>query len=147
MSASDIRIYHMKHILVHSVLGIASVCVASATDAPESICSALDAGLSKQQEILAGVKDSASAQAAIGALQDNFRYLNALNERVDTNDLWRHIENSPEQKTRLIGYLQQITIHLMRIETAEFYACEELKALLEPMLAPASSRSDEEQPE
>jgi hypothetical protein len=137
----------MKHILVHSVLGIASVCVASAADTPESICSALDAGLSKQQEILAGVQDAASAQASIGALQDNFRYLTALNERVDTNDLWRHIENSPELKTRLIGYLQQITIHLMRIETAEFYGCAELRSLLEPMLTPASSRGDEEQPE
>lgn len=137
----------MKHILVHSVLGIASVCVASAADTPESICSALDAGLSKQQEILAGVQDAASAQASIGALQDNFRYLTALNERVDTNDLWRHIENSPELKTRLIGYLQQITIHLARIEQAEYYGCESLRELLYPMLNPSSSRPDEEQPE
>ena len=137
----------MKHILVHSVLGIASVCVASAADTPESICSALDAGLSKQQEILAGVQDAASAQASIGALQDNFRYLTALNERVDTNALWRHIENSPELKTRLIGYLQQITIHLARIEQAEYYGCESLRELLYPMLNPSSSRPDEEQPE
>ena len=137
----------MKHILVHSVLGIASVCVASAADTPESICSALDAGLSKQQEILAGVQDAASAQASIGALQDNFLYLTALNERVDTNDLWRHIENSPELKTRLIGYLQQITIHLARIEQAEYYGCESLRELLYPMLNPSSSRPDEEQTE
>lgn len=137
----------MKHFLVHSVLGLASVCVASAADTPESICSALDAGLSKQQEILAGVQDAASAQASIGALQDNFRYLTALNERVDTNDLWRHIENSPELKTRLIGYLQQITIHLARIEQAEYYGCESLRELLYPMLNPSSSRPDEEQPE
>lgn len=147
MSASDIRIHHMKHILVHSVLGIASVCVASAADTPESVCSALSEGLCKQQEILAGVTDAGSAAAAVGALQDNFRYLNSLHERVETNDLWRHIENTPELKSRLIGYLQQITIHLMRMEKADFYGCAELKSLLEPMLNASSSRPDEEQPE
>lgn len=137
----------MKHFFVHSVLGLASVCVATAADTPESVCSALAEGLSKQQAILAGVTDAASAAAAVGALQDNVRYLNSLHDRVETNELWRHIENNPELKTQLIGYLQQITIHMMRIEKADSYGCAELKALLEPMFHASSARPDEEQPE
>lgn len=137
----------MKHFFVHSVLGLASVCVATAAATPESVCSALAEGLSKQQEILAGVTDAASSAAAVGALQDNVRYLNSLHDRVETNELWRHIENTPELKTRLINYLQQITIHLARIEQAEYYGCESLRELLYPMLNPSSSRPDEEQPE
>ena len=80
------------------------------------------------------------------ALQANFDKLQGLNGRVDTTAMWRHIENTPELKSELVLTIQLISIEFCRIEEAQFYGCEELRALLAPLLIPAAARPDE-QPE
>ena len=132
----------MKQAFLFFALSGATACVAVADDV-QSISSALDAGLAEQLSILCGMTDAASCAAGVPALQANFEKLQALNDRVDTTDLWRHIENSAELKNKLVLCIQKISIEFYRIEQAQFYGCRELKAVLQPLLTPAPTRPDE----
>ncbi|MBQ4635739.1 MAG: hypothetical protein IJB64_04815 [Akkermansia sp.] len=135
----------MKQVFSFLVLSSSVACVAAADDV-QSICAALNAGLTEQLGILKGMTDTASCAAAVPALQANFDKLQGLNGRVDTTAMWRHIENTPELKSELVLTIQLISIEFCRIEEAQFYGCEELRALLAPLLIPAAARPDE-QPE
>lgn len=134
----------MKQFLFLSGICVAAACGVHAAESAESLCATLSSGLTAQRDVLAGVQDSFTASAAVSALQDNFRFLNALHEHTDTNELWRYIENHPQEKQRLVSCLQQITIHLMRIEKADYYGCAPLRELLFPMLNPAADTPDAE---
>ncbi|MBQ9095809.1 MAG: hypothetical protein IJY53_05690 [Akkermansia sp.] len=135
----------MKQVFSFLVLSSSVACVAAADDV-QSICAALNAGLTEQLGILKGMTDTTSSAAAVPALQANFDKLQGLNGRVDTTAMWRHIENTPELKSELVLTIQLISIEFCRIEEAQFYGCEELRALLAPLLIPAAARPDE-QPE
>ncbi len=135
----------MKQVFSFLVLSSSVACVAAADDV-QSVCAALNEGLTEQLSILKGMTDTSSSEAAVPALQANFDKLQGLNGRVDTTVMWRHIENTPELKAELVLAIQLISIEFCRIEAAQFYGCEELKALLAPLLIPAAARPDE-QPE
>ncbi len=133
----------MKQAFLFLALSGAAACVAAADDV-QTLSSALDAGLAEQLSILRGMTDAASCSAGVAALQANLDALQALNDRVDdTTALWRHIENSAELKNKLVLCVQKISIEFYRIEQAQYYGCEELKTLLQPLLTPAAARPDE----
>lgn len=133
----------MKQAFIVLALSGAAACVAVADDV-QSISAALDAGLAEQYAILSGVKDTASAAAAVEPLAANLAELKALNDRVDATALWRYIENTPEVKNALLYRLYYISIEYDRLGGAEFFACDELKALLAPLLIPAVERPVED---
>lgn len=139
------KIQVMKQAFLFLAMSGVAACVAAADDV-QSVCTALDAGLAEQLSILRGMTDADSCAAAVPTLQANFDKLQALNDRVDTTEMWRHIENTAELKAKLVLCIQKISIEFYRLEQAQFYGCEELKTLLSPLLIPAASRPDE-QPE
>lgn len=141
----------MKQAYVFLALSGVAACVAAADDAA-SMCARLDAGLQEQLRILDSIQDASSASAHVAALAANFAHLKALSDSMDVDDahcrtteLWRYIDSTPDVKPRLVGCVQKISIHFERIEKAEFYGCAELKALLAPLLTPASLRSEIEE--
>lgn len=136
LQALPSKIQAMKQAFFLFALSGAAVCVAVADDV-QSVCSAVDAGLAEQLAILSGVKDASSAAAAVAPLTANLEALQALNDKVDTTAMWRHIENTPELKQKLVLCIQKISIEYFRIEEAQFYACDEFKSLLAPLITPA----------
>lgn len=143
MRAIPTKIQGMKQAFILLALSGAAACVAVADDV-QSVSTALDAGLEEQLAILTGVKDAASASAAVTPLSANLAQLKALNDRVDATALWRYIENTPEVKQRLLQHLYLISIEFQRIQQAQFFAVAELKALLEPLLIPVVERPVED---
>ena len=115
----------------------AAACVASAADDVHSITAALDAGLSKQLEILKGMTDAATCAAAAPALEENLKSLAALNDRVDSSELWTHIASNAEMKAKLVRTLQSISMEFYRLEQAQFFGCAQVQQLLMPLMVPA----------
>lgn len=126
----------MKQSFLFLATFAAAACVASADDV-YSITAALDAGLSKQLEILQSMTDASSCAAAAPALEENLKSLAALNDRVDPTELWNHISCNAEIKEKLVHTIQSISIEYYRLEQANFFGCEQVQRLLMPLLAPS----------
>lgn len=98
----------------------------------------LQEGLRAEVQLLAGVLDAASAQAAVEPLSRVISELAALNSRVDERELWRYIDNTPNLKQALIEDTENLFVQLQRLEKAQCFHCSALQDLLAPMLSPAS---------
>lgn len=95
-------------------------------------------GLRQEVQLLSGISDAGSAQAALPALEQVIRTLAALNEQMDEKQLWRYIDNTPGLKQPLIEEIERLFVQLQRLEKAQFFGSEELHDLLRPMLSSAS---------
>lgn len=126
----------MKQSFLFLATFAAAACVASADDV-YSITAALDAGLSKQLEILQSMTDASSCAAAAPALEENLKSLSALNDRVDTTELWTHIASNAEIKAKLVHTIQSISMEFYRLEQTQFFGCAQVQQLLMPLMVPA----------
>lgn len=95
-------------------------------------------GLREEVRLLRSICDEASAQAAAAPLAQVVHRLAALNDGADENALWRYIDNTPNLKKPLIEEIEQLFVHLQRLENAQFYRHAALEELLRPMITPAS---------
>lgn len=141
------KIHGMKQASILIALSSIACCVATANDSVLSVCTALENGLAEQLTLLRSVQNAASAAQAVEPLRANFDKLRSYNDAVPTTDLWRHIENNPELKNELVLCIQYISMEFRRIGEAQFFGCDELSALLTPLMVPVSTRTTEEEEE
>lgn len=127
----------MKHAYITTAICALSVCVAQAAS-EEDICERLAEGLEEKVEILAAVKDAASAAAAVQPLQKVLTDLDALHGQVDESALWLYIENHPKVKQELIEALQLLSVQFLRLQKNSFYGNEALEQLLTPQITPGA---------
>lgn len=88
--------------------------------------------------MLSGIADEATARAALPDLEQTLVELRALHEQVDSEQLWRYIENTPGIKQPLLEDAERLLVELQRLEMAQCYGVEQLRALLSPMLTPGA---------
>ena len=141
------KIHGMKQASILIALSSVACCVAAANESVLSVCTALEEGLEEQLTLLSSVQDAASATRVVEPLRANFEKLQAYNDAVPTTDLWRHIENNPELKNKLVLCIQYISIEFRRLGEAQFFGCEELRAMLTPLMVPVTPRTTEEDEE
>lgn len=95
-------------------------------------------GLREEVQLLSGISDAATAQAAVEPLRQVIRKLAALNDEVDEREFWRYIDNTPDLKQPLIEEMERFFVQLRRMEEAKCFGCTPLRKLLEPMFRPAA---------
>lgn len=96
-------------------------------------------GLHREVLLLERIIDAESAQSTLPALKQVLSELKALNDQVDTDQLWRYLENTPNVKQPLINDTESLFVELQRLAKAQFFSVKPLAELLRPMLTPAAS--------
>lgn len=100
----------------------------------EGVCRELSAALRQEAEVLAGVQDSASAEAAAAPLREVLDKLAALKGAVDDNALWNYIDSTADIKPELLSRLRDLAAEFVRLEKADFYGNKDVAGLLAPQL-------------
>lgn len=95
-------------------------------------------GLREEVRLLSGIRDEATAQAAVEPLSRVIRELAALNDTADERELWRYIDNTPDIKQVLTEQIELLFVQYQRLEAAECYHCAPLQELLASALNPAA---------
>lgn len=96
--------------------------------------------LTQQLDILAGVTDAASAQAALSPLKTCLASLQSMKSRVNEEALWIYIENTPDAKQPFIELLLRTSGEFLRLRSEQFYGSQELReALMPQMVMPANA--------
>ncbi len=125
--------------VITALCGLAA-CVAQAAS-EEEICEKLSEGLEAQAELLADVDDEASAAEVLPKLRRVLAELASLNGQADETMLWLYIENNARVKQDLLEFLLQIAAQFDRLQKAQYFGNEELRALLAPQTTPAAAES------
>lgn len=128
----------MQRYLLLSGLIISAPCVAYAQSTEQEVCQRLASALHREVSLLSGIADEATARAALPDLEQTLSELRALHEQVDSEQLWRYIENTPGIKQPLLEDAERLLVELQRLEMAQCYGVKQLRALLSPMLTPGA---------
>ncbi len=128
----------MQHLKYTLALLTLSACVAVAeTTSPEAACRELSAGLTRELVALQSMQDAASAAASLPELRAAMDALAAMDRSYEAEKaLWAYIDNTDGVKQPLVELLQRLSIEFTRLELAEFYGNEELRACLAPQMVP-----------
>ena len=94
--------------------------------------------LHRQVCLLSSITNESAAQAALPELKEIMAELSALNQQVDSEQLWRYIENTPDIKQPILEDAEQLLVELQRLESNRFFSVGALRDLLRPLLTPAS---------
>ncbi len=94
----------------------------------------LQQALSRQLELVSGVRDAGSASAAVAPLGALLGEMGAMQGRMRADALRVYIDNTPDVKAPFIELLQQTAVQFKRLSDADFYGCAPLRALLAPQL-------------
>lgn len=98
--------------------------------------------LTQQLDLLAGVKDSSSAQAVLAPLKACLAEMEAMKSRVNEEALWIYIENTPDAKQPFIELLLRTSAEFLRLRSEHFFGCRALReALMPQMVMPKSASS------
>lgn len=100
----------------------------------EDVCRDLSSALQQEAEVLARVRDSATAQAAVAPLREVLTKLAALKGQVDDNALWNYIDSTVDVKPGLLLRLRNVALEFARLEKANFYGNKDIASLLAPQL-------------
>ncbi len=127
----------MQHLKYTLALLTLSACVAVAETSPEAACRELRAGLTRELTALESMQDAAGAAAALPELRAALDALAAMDRSYEAEKaLWGYIDNTQGVKLPLVELLQKLTIEFTRLEKAEFFGNEELRACLAPQMVP-----------
>lgn len=114
--------------------------------AEQAVCDRLAAGLRDEVQLLSGITDNASADAAAQPLARVLADLAALNAQVDEKELWLYIDNTPGIKQPLLEEIERLFVQLQRLEKAEFFHSRELSRLLTPIVTPRADKKTRRTP-
>lgn len=128
----------MQRHLILSGLIISAPGIVHAQLAEPEAYPRLAAALHRQVELLSSITGAESARSALPELKKVMAELESLNRQVDSEQLWRYIENTPDLKQPLLEDAEQLLVELQRLEIARCYSVRPLQALLRPLLIPAA---------
>ena len=128
----------MQRHLILSGLIISAPGIVHAQLAEPEAYPRLAAALHRQVELLSSITGAESARSALPELKKVMAELESLNRQVDSEQLWRYIENTPGIKQPLLEDAERLLVELQRLEMAQCYGVEQLRALLSPMLTPGA---------
>lgn len=115
-----------------------AVCAVSVpalhAETAEGVCRGLSSALQQEAAVLAGVRDSATAEAAVAPLREVLAKLATLKGQVDDDALWNYIDSTADVKPGLLLRLRDVAVEFARLETAGFYGNADIAALLAPQL-------------
>lgn len=125
------------------LFGASLACLAPVASAAtvEDAAARLADTLQRKVDILAGVKDAASAASAVQPLQSVLTELGAVGDMVPESELWNYIDSTEDVKPKLVGLVQSFSKQFTRLEKADFYGCEPLRLLLAPQLNGGAEQS------
>ncbi len=107
----------------------------------EGVCRDLSSALQQEAEVLARVRDPATAQTAAAPLREVLAKLAALKGQVDDNTLWNYIDSTVDVKPGLLLRLRNVALEFARLEKANFYGNKDIASLLAPQLNRNEERS------
>lgn len=128
----------MQRYLLLSGLIISTPGIVYAQSTEQEVYHKLASALHREVNLLASIVDKDTAQAALPELRQVVAELKSLHEQVNSEQLWRFIENTPDVKQPILEDAERLLVELQRLETARCYAVRPLYALLRPMFIPAS---------
>lgn len=103
----------------------------------------LQQALSRQLELVSGVRDAESATAVVVPLGALLGEMGAMQKRMRADALRVYIDNTPDVKAPFIVLLQQTAVQFKRLSDADFYGCVQLRELLAPQLGAESDEDGE----
>lgn len=94
-------------------------------------------GLKDEVSLLASIRDTVTAQQKSEPLRKMLEELRTQRKKVNEEDLWRYIDNTPNLKQPLTETLELLFLQLQRIHQKEYFGSVQLRRLLGTQLKPA----------
>ena len=128
----------MQRYLILSGLIISAPSIVYAQPTEQEAYRQLTTALHRQVELMSGITAEESARAALPELKRVMTELKELERQVNSEQLWRYIENTPDIKQPLMEDAERLLVELQRLEESRFFSVKELRELLRPLLTPAA---------
>ncbi len=126
------------------LFALAAVLPAAAAT-PDEACKQLRTALEQELAILEPLVDAAGADAALPKLDAVLKELAAMDSSPEAQKaLWEYIDNTEGVKLPLVELLQCLAMEFARLEKADFFGHEGLRAALAPQVTPPAPKEDEE---